>query len=80
MFLGTQKDETTNLIKIGNNVPKDAVNLAYYKNPTLNDNGGNVSLSTPPQSDAQTKEVTKIVYKNCIAVKDNSSFDEIIHY
>ena len=60
-------------IRIGRNVPKDAVNLAYYFNPTASDSE-KILCADAPRKTIDHYVITKYLYKFGCPDKDNSDF------
>jgi hypothetical protein len=85
MFLPTKpfsdkiKDYDEPTLRIGRKVPKNAVNLAYYFNPTATDAEKVLCVDAPRNTIDHRVEV-KYLYKYDLPDKDNSLFDKFFFY
>ena len=70
-------DEPT--LRIGRKVPKNAVNLAYYFNPTATD-AEKVLCADAPRNTIDHRVEEKYLYKYDLPEKDDSLFDKFFLY
>ena len=75
------KKDNKHKIKIGQHVPPNAVNLAYYKNKLCgNDDENNIILSEAPKDLLKHKYVEKEIYKYDLDSKNPAYFDSSYFY